>query len=397
MSTSLLKTLPLRIISLLIGIIIWIVVMSFANPYTEVKYTIPVKLEISDFLKNNNVEYSIDKSYENINISFMVRNNNLQYVSRSNIEAYASLENMPDDNLLPVVINYKNNIDNYITGVSYNPKSVLIVSEDIKNERYDINYEFTGNKPQNVHINDVYINPKVVYIRGLKNNIDSIDKVLIKIPYNNTIKDYSGTSEIELYDIDNNALDKALFELNTDTVEYNISVYENKVVTFNLNVVGEPPEGYKYTGYLINPQSITISGPHSRVSSINYIDLPEVDVSEFTENTTIVLPMSSIINQPIVTPNTGDITILIGIENTNPTSKDSDGADKIINDNNYVPLENEPRPVIDDKNVRSDIIDNKVKNDNENENNRLNISREEDKKNNESIESSSFDNNKTHN
>lgn len=397
MSTSLLKTLLLRIISLLIGIIIWIVVMSFANPYTEVKYTIPVKLEISDFLKNNNVEYSVDKSYENINISFMVRNNDLQYVSRSNFEAYASLENMPDDNLLPVVINYKNNIDNYITGVSYNPKSVLIVSEDIKNERFDINYEFTGNKPQNVHINDVYINPKVVYIRGLKNNIDSIDKVLIKIPYNNTIKDYSGTSEIELYDVDNNALDKALFELNTDTVEYNISVYENKVVTFNLNVVGEPPEGCKYTGYLINPQSITISGPHSRVSSINYIDLPEVDVSEFTENTTIVLPISSIINQPIVTPNTGDITILIGIENTNPTSKDSDGADKINNNSNYVPLENEPRPVIDDKNVRSDIIDNKVKNDNENENNRLNISREEDKNNNESIESSSFNNNKTHN
>ena len=83
MSTSLLKTLPLRIFSLLIGMIIWIVVMNFANPYTEVKYTIPVKL---DFLKNKNIEYSIDKSYENINISFVVRNNSLQYVSRSNIE-----------------------------------------------------------------------------------------------------------------------------------------------------------------------------------------------------------------------------------------------------------------------------------------------------------------------
>ena len=102
--------------------------------------------------------------------------------------------------------------------------------------------------------------------------------MLIKIPYSNTIKDYSGTSEIELYDKDNNVLDKSLFELNTNTSEYNISVYENKIVNINLNVVGDPPEGCKYTGYIITPQSITISGPYSRVSSINNIELPEVDV-----------------------------------------------------------------------------------------------------------------------
>ena len=66
------------------------------------------------------------------------------------LKSYASLENLPDDNLLPVMINFKNNMDSYITGISYNPKSVLIISEDIKNERFDINYEFTGNKPQNV-------------------------------------------------------------------------------------------------------------------------------------------------------------------------------------------------------------------------------------------------------
>ena len=48
--------------------------------------------------------------------------------------------------------------------------------------------------------------------------------MLIKIPYSNTIKDYNGTSEIGLYDKDNNVLDKSLFELNTNTAEYNISV-----------------------------------------------------------------------------------------------------------------------------------------------------------------------------
>ena len=45
-----------------------------------------------------------------------------------------------------------------------------------------------------------------------------------------------------------------------------------------MNVVGDPPKGCKYTWYLINPQSITISGIYSRVSSINNIELPEVDV-----------------------------------------------------------------------------------------------------------------------
>lgn len=378
MSTSLLKTLPLRIVSVFIGIIIWIVVMNFANPYTEVKYTIPVKLNISEFLNNNNTEYSIDKSYDHLNISFMVRNNNLQYISRSDIEAYANLEYLTEDNLLPVFINYKNNIENYITGISYNPKSVLIVSEDIKNERFEINYEFTGNKPQNVYINDVYINPKVVYIRGLKNNIDNIDKVLIKIPYTNTIKDYSGSSDIELYDKDKNLLDKSLFELSTNTAEYNISVYENKIVGFNVTVVGNPPEGCKYTGYLINPESITISGPHSRVSLINSIDVPEIDISDFTENTTIVLPLNSLIQQPIVTPNKGDVIILIGIENNNPTSKQVDTNDKIKVDE-YVPLENEPTPEINDKNRIGEIIETEKKVEKDN----VNIAKHENEINNE--------------
>lgn len=364
MSTSLFKTLPLRIVSLIIGITVWIVVMSFANPYTEVKYTIPIKLEISDFLKNNNVEYSIDKSYENLNISFMVRNNSLQYISRSNIEAYATLENLPDDNLLPVMLNFKNNIDNYITGVSYNPKSVLIVSEDIKNEKFNIDYEFTGTKPQNVYINDVYMNSKIVYIRGLKNNVDSIKKVVIKIPYNNALTDYSGTSAIELYDSDKNVLDNSLFELSLDTVEYNVNVYENKIVNFNLNVIGNPPEGCKYTGYLINPQNITISGPHSRISDVVSIDLPEIDISEFTENTTIVLPISSIIQQPLVTPYTGDVTIVVGIENNNPTPEYS-SSDYGVREDNYIPLENEPTPSFNEHIDNNRIIeDNIVENEN---------------------------------
>ena len=338
MSNILLKNLPLKIFSIIVGSIIWLVVMNIANPYTEVKFNIPITLEVSDYLKDKNVEYSIDKSYDNLNISFMVRNNNLKFISQSYIEPYVSLENTPDDNLMPVLFKFKNNIDSYMSGITYNPRSVHIVSEDIKTEKFDLEYEFIGNKPNNIYINDVYLNPKTIYVRGLKNNVNKLAKVGVSLPYNNKPVDYSGSVEPILYDAEGNVIDSQLYELNVNSINYSISVLENKVVPITVNIVGEPPAGCEYNGYVVEPQNITISGPNSRVGSITSIDLPVIDISQMSENETVIFPISNILQPPIVTPHTGDITVVIAIENNTPTAYERDDG--------YQPLENEPTPEI---------------------------------------------------
>ena len=84
-----------------------------------------------------------------------------------------------------------------------------------------------------------------------------------------------------------------------------------------------------------------------------------------------MLPINSIIQQPLVTPNLGDITILICIENNNPTSKNTDN-NYILNADDYIPLENEPTPAINENHISREVIESEKNNENLNANNQDN-------------------------
>ena len=59
-----------------------------------------------------------------------------------------------------------------------------------------------------------------------------------------------------------------------------VEVLKIKSVPISLSVSGTPAEGYKYTGYSSEPETVQIYGEKDVVDKIEEIDVPVIDVAE---------------------------------------------------------------------------------------------------------------------
>lgn len=269
----------LKVISVLIGILIWFIVLDHQNPLSERTISIPLRSN-SQVLDASNIRLVSSTIPTNVDVVIKGRKQRLDKVTANDFEAFLDFSEIQDTGTTELMINLpKYTGDQDIIVADVNPKVVKVKLENIIRKEFPINVKWVGELPEGYEVVNVKLNPNTVILQDLESVMNSVESVAVSVDTEQILKGDSINKRIEVY----NNSGKIISSLDGSvqiSVGYNIA----KTVPISTTLTGEPKNDYYVQDYTISQNTVKIMGSYDVLKDIEYIEAEQLSVENMNES-----------------------------------------------------------------------------------------------------------------
>lgn len=287
----------LKVLSLLLSVILWMVVVKMADPDFNKSFSVSVEI------LNKNVITEMGK------VPGVVGNSDIAMFSisgpRSYVEKMSSddfkvtadlsqldLNQSGDVKLVPIEISAKKN-EKWIT-IMQRTVNLQITLEDLSEKKFVITPEVVGTPAEGCAIGTVEVVPNLLNISGPESIVSRISRVSAAINVDGISSDVTDNVMPTLYDENEKVIASDLLEMNQGFVIIKAKILGTKSVPIHCQVSGTPAEGYEYRGLEYAPETVLLKGEASLLNSINAINIPEdvINIDGMREDTDVDIDLN---------------------------------------------------------------------------------------------------------
>ena len=274
--------LGLKIIAVIFAAFLWLIVVNLDNPVSTQTFSeIPVTIINEDIILSAGDTYQV-LGEEKVSVVVSATRQVRQKLTKEDIVATADIKEMDTSTgLVPIKISIPNYAGKYESAEAA-PRNLQIQREKSGKKVLSLTVSTGDSKVRDGYIlGDMTVNPDKVTITGPESILDQIDRAVALIDVEGLAKDSEETAKLGLYDINGNPISQTRLgnNLGEGGITVSVEVLKIKSVPISLSVSGTPAEGYKYTGYSSEPETVQIYGEKDVVDKIEEIDVPVIDVS----------------------------------------------------------------------------------------------------------------------
>lgn len=297
----------IKIISVLLGILLWLYVLNIDNPYEEKSLTIPLSIENRNVLQEKSLSL-LNEDNINRNVEVIVRGRKevINNVKSSDFEAvvdFAKIESEKDKTLR---VELHHDIDD-ITISLLVPRSINIKLENIVKGDFAVDVEVTGKPKEGYKVINMTQIPEEVTIEDIESIIETVGSIRSVVDISGLDKDKTIKKECKIYNKEGKEI---------PTTDKNLSVEVKFEVAREVPIVpalkGKPANDYVEGQKILNPDKALIAGPSDIISNITELKTEPVDISNTKGN----INVTSLINLPegvrlIDTPKEVSVNVII--------------------------------------------------------------------------------------
>ena len=300
MKKKITENLFLKIVSILIAIVIWLVIANINDPIVSVTYNVPVTIINGAYIESIGKTYRVAEEDQDQKVKVVLRGNSSNVENRSidEIEAIADLTQIVDMDTKPyVVVPITVNCDKVLPeNISVTPQSVKIVLEDKVNQEFIVGIDVKSEPDNRYRVGDITAKPEKVKIMGPASLINKIDRVVAEVNVAGLDEDTVRTSGLVVYDKNQDKLSATSmsylkFDIGEPVVEVNVDLWRVvSDVKIKVNYSGKPGLGYHVSDILPTPMEIGIAGTEEALKELkengNTIEIlaSEIDISGATKD-----------------------------------------------------------------------------------------------------------------
>lgn len=265
LGASVTNNLWLKILSLVLAFVIWVVVARINNPVGTVSFNnVRVILTNADALESQGKVYQILDHSDTARVTVKAPESVIRSITASDITAVANLSEIRDDGSVP--ISYSLDRAESIEG---DHDLLLLHVEDRASKYVNITYRTVGAVGEGCVLGKVSLDRNRLEVSGPKSDVDRVAYAQVTIDLDDAMKTISADMEITLYDSNGLRVGSDHISKQTDYVTTTVTVLSTKVVPVYGAVMGEPAAGYMFTGDIyIDPEVVTIAGDTSVLNTI---------------------------------------------------------------------------------------------------------------------------------
>ena len=270
------------ILSVLSATIIWMLLANNINPLVHERVSIPIEIRVDSELSDAGRSFTLPIDNQKVVLDYFVRQDDIGKVTANDITAYVNIQK---DESSFVDIKYQfNDKRNLMHAITYDKEQVYVTVEDMAHKSIKVTYNIKGRlASENLAVAYVSVEPSEVFVNGPATEVDKVTKIAFDIDISGKDQNFTGNARPLMYDSEGNSLSKDLTLSNT-TVNYIVSINSTKTVSFTTSTKGNVAAGYSFAGITVNPSNITISASNDVLSMVQAINIPEIDITDFTEN-----------------------------------------------------------------------------------------------------------------
>ena len=316
MKKKLMNNLGMKLISLALAIVFWLVVVSLEDPEATRSYEIPVTRINEDLIRENNMTYEV-VSGNTVTVTIRARQSILRELTVKDFEATADLSKLSFAGAVPIEVQVKR-YASQVTIVSGTNNVMQVSIEELGSADIMITARTTGTVAGGKALGELSVQPNMIHIEGAKTTVDKITNVYAEVNVSGLSQDTSFTVEPVLYNQDGDVIGTTDLTLSVTNVTVNVSLLDTKTVPVSWDIEATAASGYGIRSQDYTPKEVTISGTTETLADITEIKLDDYVVNDLTESTEYTVDIEEIVRSMgcrLVDPDTeGSIRAAVNVE-----------------------------------------------------------------------------------
>lgn len=272
----------LKLLAVLFAVLLWLVVVNIDDPVISKTFSgIPVTVEHSEILTEQQKTYQIVDGTQNVNVTVFAKRRTLSKIKAEDLVVTGDIREMYLDSQIPLTVTingYEGSYENAVT----NPRNLQIqIEENISKTSY-ITPMATGQVRDGYVLGDLQTDPETVTINGPESLVSKISKVVTEVDVSGLAQDTVISSELVLYDEDNNVIDQSRLANNLGNFGVNVAVtlYKTRIIPIHVDASEvEVREGYHIASVKLAPEQIEVAGPDEVLNEVESINIPAEELS----------------------------------------------------------------------------------------------------------------------
>ena len=286
MNKKITNNLSLKILSVAIAILIWLLVVNADNPIGTKSFVIgDVQLLNEAYLDADGKMCMQDDKQESIRVTIKANRKTLDRITASDIKAVADLQQAVSLNTDPVMVPITVSCDKVLPdNIEVTPKNLSIHIEDKDTQEFVVNVTTNNTKPdKGYEVGTLTSNPEKLKITGPTSLINKIDKVNASVDVDGTSEDVTEETDVKIIDKNGEEFtDTDMAYLNISKVSVTARLWKVRPeVRIKAEYEGTPADGYEVESISTTPNVISVAGSDEALSALE------------EQNNTITIPSSA--------------------------------------------------------------------------------------------------------
>lgn len=326
--------LSLKIMSVAIAIVVWLIVVNIDNPVGTNYYTITdVELINKEYVESSDTIGKMcmpEENQDSVKVAITASKKVRDRIRLSDITAVADLQQAvsldTDPVMVPITVTCSA-AGVLPSDIKVTPQNLTVNLDEKETQEFVVNVSKGDTKPgKDYEVGSLTASPEKIRITGPKTLVNKIDKVNATIALDDNTEDYTQEVNLTIYDKNQETLSES--EMNSLRIENNAKV----VVTAKLwkirtgvkiaaGYVGTPASGYQVGSVKTVPDTISVAGNTEGLESLsendNMITIPadRIDISGESKDVERKISLKNLLpdNVKLTSDSSEDVWVTVSI------------------------------------------------------------------------------------
>lgn len=298
MKKKLTSNIPLKIMSLIVGIVIWLLVVNVDNPIDSRSFTTSVQLLNEAYVDDTGLVCIVEEDQTQVRVTLSADRRTLNSISADDIQVMADLQQAVSLETDPVMVP----ITAVCKGISADnikvyPQNLSVHLEEKLTKEFTVGIVNQGESGpgKGYEIGTQTVNPEKIRITGPESLVNKIDTVNVNVDVDGITENVTESLSLTIRDKNGEILsDAAMSYLRIDNdarVSVTTRLWRVRTdVKIAAGYLGEPASGYVVGEVTTLPETVSVTGSNEALETLrqqgNTLEIPaeEVDVSGRTSD-----------------------------------------------------------------------------------------------------------------
>ncbi len=284
MKEKLTRNIGLKILSIILAAILWLIITNVDDPITPKDFkNVPVRIlnaDAIDAISESDMVYEIVEG-ATVDFTFAARRSIADNLSISDFEVTADFAKLSDVHAVTIDIKCPRYADSVkITEGLYQVMKINL--EELVNKNFKVTVVSKGEPAEGYFVGEKSAST-IITVSGPKSKIERIKEVVAEVNVAGASESYSSYEKLRAFDEEGKEITSNL-SFSQSYASIKINIYKTKEIDIKVKAIGNAAQGYTVAAVDYEPKSIEIAGADDVLNSISELIIEE-DVSGVQEST----------------------------------------------------------------------------------------------------------------
>ncbi len=331
MKLKLSDNLFLKVLSVILAVVLWLVVVNISDAEDTERYTMEVELTNTNVITDNGKVFRVEEGTNIVRLTVRARQSILSELKPSDFRLTADMQkDLKYDSLVGITVECKNKNIIVDEDITLSRSNVEVSIEDSATEQFQVLVKKTGTENDGLVVGSMIPEQTIIKITGPESIVERIKTVEAMVDVTGLPATAVKNCELKLYDSVGGLIDSTYLNYigKNNGISVTVSMLNTKTVPLKFSYMGTPAENYVIKEISYKPETIEIAGNAEVLSGISRLEIPHhvINVEGIEEELQLVVDLEQYLPSGVILKdqNEASVLVIVEVEYIDPDKEDEE-------------------------------------------------------------------------